>query len=156
MNIYDSLSSPGCALNEQIARQIFETLPEQGPVMAIMTRDGHCWPSDSERFSQLNMSEAFLEQLRIKIDDGEEPVITQAHDASIIGAQLATDRTNCGYVVIALHQYSPESTLVNIELIEMLLSQVSLIARLIEKNDRLYELQMKQTSMYRQGREASN
>jgi hypothetical protein len=60
MDIYDSLFSPGCALNEQIARQIFDILPEQGPIMVIMDRDGNCWPSDSEKFSTLNISESFL------------------------------------------------------------------------------------------------
>ena len=50
MDMYDSLFSPGCALNEQIARQIFDILPERGLVMMIMDRDGNCWPSDSENF----------------------------------------------------------------------------------------------------------
>jgi hypothetical protein len=46
---------------------------------------------------------------------------------------LATDRTNCGYLVIALPRYGPESTLTNIDLVEALLSQITLIARLVEK-----------------------
>jgi len=36
MDIHESLSSRGFVLNEQIARQIFEVLPEQGPIMLIM------------------------------------------------------------------------------------------------------------------------
>ena len=156
MDVYDSLSSPGCVLNEQIARQIFDILPEQGPVMVIMDRDRNCWPSDSERFSSLGISEPFLRQLCAQIDDGDEPVVTQANDCSIVAAQLATERTNCGYVIIALPQYSPESTLINIDLIEMLLNQIGLIAKLIEKNNLLYELQMKHFSEYSQSETASN
>jgi Trk K+ transport system NAD-binding subunit len=150
MDMYDSLFSPGHLLNEQIARQVFDVLPEQGPVMVIIDREGNCWPSDSERFSEMNISESFLEELCAKIDDGAEPVVTQVNDCSIIAAQLTTEQTNCGYVIIALPQYSPESTLANIDLIEILLSQVSLIARLIEKNGLLYELQMKHFSGYEQ------
>lgn len=156
MDIYDTLFYPGCALNEQIARQIFSILPEQGPIMVIMDRQGNCWPSNPEKFSQLNIPQSFLRELCEKIDDGAEPVVTQANDCSIIAAQLATERTNCGYVVIALLQYSPESALVNIDLIEMVISQISLIADLIEKNNLLHELQMKHYSVYGYGEISSN
>lgn len=150
MAMYDSLFSPGSVLNEQIARQIFDILPEGGPVMVITDKDGNFWPSDSERFSKLNISESFLKEIRTKIDDGAEPVITQVDDCSIIATQLATEQTNCGYVIVALPQYGPESTLINTDLIEILLNQINLIAKLIEKNNLLYELQMKQFSVYGQ------
>jgi hypothetical protein len=156
MDMYDSLFSQNCVLNEQVARQIFDILPEQGPVMVIMDRDGNHWPSDSEKFSKLNIDESFLGELRAKIDDGVEPLVTQVNDFSIVAAQLATEQTNCGYVIIALPQYSPESTLINIDLVEILLNQVSLIAKLIEKNTLLYELQVKQFSVYRQDAGVSN
>jgi len=156
MDMYDSLFSPSGVLNEQIARQIFDILPEQGPIIVIMDRDGNCWPSDSEEFFKLNIGESLLRELCDKIDDGAEPIVTQANDFSIIAKQLATERTNCGYVIIALPQYSPESTLINIDLIEILLNQIGLIARLIEKNNLLYELQMKQFNLYSQGEIASN
>ena len=146
MDIYDSLFPASCVLNEQIARQIFDILPERGPIIMIMDRNSNCWPSDSEEFAKLNVSESFLKELCAKVDDGAEPVITQVNDCSIVAAQLATEQTNCGYVIVALPQYSPESTLVNIDLIEILLNQIGLIARLIEKNNLLYELQMKHHS----------
>jgi hypothetical protein len=156
MDIYDSLFSPGGVLNEQIAQEIFNVLPERGPIVIIMDRDGNHRASHSEDFSKLNVEESFLRELCDKIDDGAEPVVTQVNDFSIIAAQLATERTNCGYVIIALPQYSPESTLVNIDLIETLLNQIGLIAKLIEKNNLLNELQMKQCSMYGQSQIASN
>ncbi|MFH1718834.1 MAG: hypothetical protein ABIF19_15875 [Planctomycetota bacterium] len=144
MNVYEPVSSRNFMLNEQIARQVFEVLPEQGPLMLIMDRDGNSWPSDSAELAKLDISESFLKELCAKIDDGAEPVVTQVNDCSIIAAQLATDQSNCGYVIIALPQYSPESTLININLIEIVLNQLSLIARLIEKSNLLYEVQMKQ------------
>jgi hypothetical protein len=150
MDMYESLFSQECVLNEQIARQVFEILPEGGPVVLIFDRDGHCWPSDSERFSKLKMGQSFLRRLQTKIDDGAEPVVTTVDDCSIIAAQLATERTNCGYVLIVLPQYSPESTLANIGLIEIVLNQMELIAKLIEKNSQLYELQMKHFNSYGQ------
>jgi hypothetical protein len=143
-------------LNEQIARQVFEVLPEQGPILLITDNDGHCWPSDSDEYAKLNISEQFLKELCAKIDDGAEPVVTQINDCSIVAVQLATERSNCGYMIIALPRYSPESTLINIDLIEMLLSQFSLIARLIEKNNLLHEVQMKRYRMCSQSEIASN
>jgi len=148
MDIHNSLLSPVAALNEQIARQIFDLLPERGPVMIIMDREGSFWPSDSEQFSKLNISKEFLKELCDKVDDGAEPIVTQVNDCSVVAAQLATEQTNCGYVLLAMQQYSPESTLANIDLVEIVLHQVSLIAKLIEKNNLLYELQMKQFSVY--------
>ena len=143
MDIYESLCSPDFVLTEQIARQIFEVLPERGPIVVIIDREGNSRPSDPEEFAKLNISESFLKELCAKIDDGAEPVVTGADECSVIAAQLATEHSNCGYVIIALPQYSPESTLINIDLIETLLNQVSLIAKLIEKNNLLYEVQMK-------------
>ena len=104
----------------------------------------------------MNISHSHLRDICARIDDGIEPVISAEDQVSIVGAQLATDKTKCGYVFIVLEHYSPESTLANIDLIEILLNQVRLIARLIEKNNLLYELQMKQLSEYRSCETAGN
>lgn len=156
MNIYESLSSPSFMLNEQVARQVFEVLPERGPLVLIMDRRGNSWPSDSEEFAKLNISESFLKELCAKIDDGAEPVLTQVNDCSIIATELMTNQSDCGYAMIALPNYSPESTLVNIDLIEMVLNQFSLIVKLIEKNNLLYEVQMKHYRVCGQGTIALN
>lgn len=156
MDIYDSLFSPGYVLNEQIAREVFDILPDEGPVLVIMDIDGNCWPNDCEKFSSLNIGEPALREVCTKIDDGAEPVVTQLNDCSVIATQLATEKTNCGYVIIILPQYSPESSLVNIDLIEILLNQIGLIAKLIEKNNLLYELQARQFSLCARSEVASN
>jgi len=156
MDMYDLLFSQSCALNEEVAQQISEIAPERGPVIVLIDKEGTCRPSNFEEFSKLNISESLLRELCGKIDDGAEPVVTQVHDFSIIATQLATERTNCGYVIIVLPQYSPEATLINIDLIEMLLNQISLIAELVEKNNFLYGLQMKRPSVYSQSETASN
>ncbi len=136
----DSILHPSSFLSEQAARHIFEIMPESGAVMVILDKEGNCWPSDSEKFSGLLLDQSILRQICQKIDDGQEPVISQHQDCSIVGAQLATSKINCGYVIIALPQYSPESALINLEIIEILLNQVNLIAKLLEKNNMLYEL----------------
>ena len=156
MDMYEPLTSERCDLNGQIVGELKEIMPEQGPIVAILDRQGSCWSNDRDRFSALRISETFLKELCAKIDDGAEPVVTQSDDFSIIGSQLATERTNCGYVLIALPQYSPESTLINIDLIEMLLNQIGLIAKLIEKSNHLRECSVKPYSAYVQSGIASN
>ena len=156
MDIYDSLFSPGSLLNEQVARQLFECLPEKGPVLIIMDMDGNFWPSDSARFAELEINELFLKEMSSKIDDGDEPLMTQGEDCSIVAAQLSTSRTNCGYIFIALPKYSPEATLANVDLIEMVLNQIGLITKLVEKNNLLYELQMRHHSLYEQNEFSCN
>jgi len=156
MDIGDWLFSPNCALDEQIAKQIFDILPERGPIMVIMDREGHRWVSDPEKFSKLSVRDSFWSKLCAEIDDGAEPVITQVDDCGIVAAELATEQTKCGYVVIVLPQYSPESTLINVDLIETILNQACLIAKLIEKNNLLCELQRKQLSSYTRKEASSN
>ena len=144
MDMFGSSYSPSCVLNEQIARQVFDLLPEDGPMMIIISKQGNCWPSDAEGFAKLGISDGYLKELCAKVDDGEEPIITQVNDFSIVATALATELNDCGYIMIVLPHYSPESTMANIGLIEILLSQVGLIAHLIEQSNMLYERQMKQ------------
>jgi len=148
MDTFGSSFSQSFVLNEQVARQIFEIMPEQGLIMVIMDLDGNCWPSDSQKFSELSISEVLLKDLCEKIDDGDEPIITQVNNYSVVATQLATERTNCGYVLIAIPHCSPESTLINIDLLDLLLDQISLIAKLVEKNNLLYESQMRNPNLY--------
>ena len=143
MDIYSSMFSQTFVFNEQIASQIFETIPENGPIVLIVDPEGNMWPSDSEQFHNLNISESFLKELCRKIDDGFEPVIAQENECCLVASQLVTARKNCGYIIIALPQDSPEAILANINLIEMLINQFSLIAKLIEKNNHFYEVQAK-------------
>jgi len=135
MDICQSQFLQVSALNEQVAGEIFDILPEDGPIVMIIGRDGSRWLSNSEKLSELDISESFLKGVCAKIDDGAEPVIARLNDFGVVAVQLATEQINYGYVIVALPQYSPESVLINIGLIEMLLNQIGLIFRLVEQND---------------------
>ena len=156
MDTYESHLSRSSELNEQIAREIFDILPDDAPVVIIIGRDGNRWFSNSAKFSNLDISESFLKEVCVKIDDGAEPVITQMNEIGVVAAQLAMEETHCGYVVMALPQYNIESTMINFGLIEMVLNQIGLIAKLIEKNEQASELQIKQLGMYNQSNIASS
>jgi len=156
MDTCDATFSATHLLNEQIARQVFDILPERGPILVIMDRDGSTWPSHPEEFAKLSLSETLLKDLRAKVDDGAEPVITQVGDVSVTVAQLSTDRTKCGHVAIVLPRHSPESTLGNIDLVEAMLSQIGLIARLIEKSSMLTKSHVNHYAAYSTSGATSN
>jgi len=143
MDTYDTMFSASYVLNEQIARQVFEVLPEQGPIVAIMDRDGNCWPNNSEEFTRLSLNEPPLADFRAQVDDGVEPVIAQVEDVNVVVAQLATEQTNCGYVVVALPRRNAKLTAAEVDLVEALISQISLVARLVEKNGQLTQARAK-------------
>lgn len=144
MDMFGSSYSQSCVLNEQIARQVFDLLPEEGPMMVIISKEGNCWPSNAEGFTKLGITDGYIKELCAKINDGEEPIIANVNDFSLVITGLATERSDCGYIMIVLPHYSPESTMANIGLVEILLSQVGLIAHLIEQSNLLYERQIKQ------------
>ena len=143
MNVYKTLFSPGSMLSDQITGHIFEVLPDGGPLIVIMNTEGRIRPSDPDEFAKLNISKSFLEEVCDTINDGVEPVITSSNDCGIVAGQLATEKSNYGYVFVVLPQGNPKLTLLNIDLVEMLLNQIGLIASLVEKNNLHYEVQMK-------------
>ena len=156
MDICKSPFSPDLMLTEEIARQVFEVLPESGPLVAIMDTDGNVQTSNPEEFSKLNISESFLREICVSIDDGEEPVITSSNNCIFVAEQLASENSNCGYVFVILPEYDSETILSNIDLIEALLNQIGLIGYFIEKNKLHYEVQMEHYRLYSQSEAVLN
>jgi hypothetical protein len=146
MNIYNSLFSHNTILSEQVARQVFEIVADEGPLVLIIDANGNCLPSSSEKFEQLHLTSQWLENFCSKIGDGVEPVISHINNHSIVGAQLATDSSKYGHILMAVEEQGPEAMLAKIELVEMILNQFNLIAKLTEKCNMLYESQAKQYS----------
>jgi len=142
MDTCDTAFSAALTLNEQTARQLFETLPEEGVLVAIMDHDGTRWLSDSEAFDGLGLDEASIAELRVRVDDGVEPVVARLGDASIAMAQLTTERTNCGYAMVVLPRGTGKPGVSDVSLLEAYLGQIMLIAKLTEKNRQLMKTRM--------------
>jgi hypothetical protein len=151
MDICNAKSPMGDVLSEQVARQVFESLPEQGVVVAIIGPDGTCRQSNSEEFARLGLDKTVIADLRARVDDGAEPVSARLGEASIAMVQLAGERSNLGYVIVAVPRCAAKSVAPDITLLEALLGQISLVARLVERNGSLAEAQ----AGYIKGLEAS-
>jgi hypothetical protein len=148
MDAYDAMFSATYVLNERIAQQVFEVMPEGGPLLALVDGSGHYWASDSEAFMQLNLVETLLDDLRAQVDDGLDPATVQVGDMSVMVTQLHTERTNCGYLVLAVPRYDADMTQTSLDLIDVLLSQILLVANLIERCGLLSDTQAKCYSAY--------
>lgn len=143
MDACDAMFSATYVLNEQIARAVFEMLPESGPMLAIMDGAGHCWVSDAEAFARINLAEPLLDDLRAQVDDGVEPVTVRIGDARVTVTQLATEQTHCGYVVLVTPGSSAGAAPTEYDLVEALLGQISLVASLIEARCLLSDTQVR-------------
>jgi len=146
MSIYESLFSSPMLLNEQIAREVFATMPDGELLVVICDEKGNYWASDQSRFSKLFSDRQELERICTTIMDGCDPVIHDLDNCTIVATQLDAERTNCGCLFLVLPAYTRQSTLANMEVIELLLSQLNLVARLIEKNNQLHQMQLKYLS----------
>jgi hypothetical protein len=142
MDICHAKFSAGNVLSEQVARQVFESLPEQGVIAAIVGPDGSCWQSDSEEFTRLGLNETTMAELRARVDDGVEPVTARVGDASIAMAPLTGEHANLGYAIVAVAHSAAKSLASDAALLEALLGQISLVAKLIEKNGLLVAAQV--------------
>ena len=77
------------------------------------------------------------------IDDGADPVIGDINGTTVVASELATKNGHCGYIVFALDGYTHQSTVENIDLIDTILSMMSVVAGLIEKTNKMQAVQMK-------------
>ena len=146
MNIYDSLFSSEHMLIEQFAREVFPTACEDGPYIVILDSESQHWTSDPDAFKTHFSDVKPLSAACSQINDGQDPIICEGPDCVYVGTQLSTERQNCGCVFLVLPGYTRQTTVANMALIEMLLSQMSLAASLIEKNNQLHHSQLKNLS----------
>jgi hypothetical protein len=135
MDTFDTMFSTQCTLHEQLAREVFDRLPEAGLLVAILDRAGNCWASDSEAFGKLGLTEELLTDVRSRVDDGVDPVTVQIAETLLTVTQLAAEQANCGYVMVALPQAAVTTS--SIDLVEALLGQIGVVARLLERNEGL-------------------
>jgi len=142
MDTGNTTFSAGHTLTEQTARQIFDSLPEEGVIVVVMDRDGTRWTSDSEAFARLGLDDALLAEFRARVDDGVEPVVARLGDTSITMAQLSTEHTNCGYVMVVLSRNPGKPVVSDINLLEAYIGQIALVARLTEKSGQLMKTRM--------------
>ena len=146
MDMFDSLFSFSSMLNEQVSKELCGIYADQSTVFVILDDEGNHWTSDEDTYSRIFSEQPVIDDLRTKIADGYEPVVSQIDDSCIVASQLGTDDVHCGYIFMILPGYTADTTLANMDMIELMINQVLLIAGLIDKNNKLHHLYLKQQS----------
>ncbi len=148
MDVYDTMVTADQTLIEQIVAEVFDTLSESGPILNVMDRHGRCWSSHPNKLETLGLDQDLLGDLWAKVDDGAEPAVAHIGDTTVVGAQLATERTHYGYLLLAVSRGNAEWTPINFDLVEALFGQITLVFRLIEDKRHLDDTYAKSISIY--------
>lgn len=145
-SIYESLFSSGRLFSEQLARMMLSEVPEDGPWLILAGPDRNLWASDPARLSSCFPDENILLSFCDRIDDGQDPILTPIENGCLLGTELYTERINAGYLFVVLPGYTLQTAQTNMDLMELLVSQIRLICVLIEKNNQLHHLQLNHMS----------
>lgn len=136
--LYKSLLSGANMLTEQLKGHLFEMTELEGPVLILVDEQYRHCANHPSRVSFLSETPETLSTICRQIDDGYEPCTFEIEGGCVVGAQLATETTHCGYFLIFLPGYRSQAVQANMDLFELLLAQTQLICQLIEKNNRLH------------------
>jgi hypothetical protein len=127
--LYKSLLSGADTLTEQLKGHLFGMTELEGPVLILVDE-------------QHQESPEILQAICGQIDDGDDPCVYDVDGGCLVGTQLATEKTPCGYFLVFLPGYRSQMVQANMDLFELLLGQTQLICHLIEKNNQLHHLQL--------------
>ena len=140
--LYKSLFSGNEMLSEQLVRQLFELSVPDGPVMIYANDKREHQATDSVRAGFLHEEPERLGAICDQIDDGDGPCLCVLEGGCVVGTQLATERTHCGYFLLYLPEYAGQTAQANMDILELVLGQAQLVCELIEKNNQLHHLQL--------------
>lgn len=141
--IYKGLFDSSELLIDQIRGQLFSLVGSEGPALVVVDTDRRLKTSHPGRMGfLLGDNERLLDEMCSRLDDGEDPLVIKVKGGCLAACQLATERTHCGYLLVFLEDYTPETAGANMRLIELILSQAQLICELVEKNNQLHHLRL--------------
>ncbi len=140
--IYKSLFSGSDLLSEQFVRQMFELSGPEGTVMIFVDENQHYQANYPSHAPFLHEESDRLLAICNQIDDGDDPCVCVVEGGCVVGTQLTTEKTHCGYFLVFLPGYTSQTVQVNMDIIELLLAQAQLICQLIEKNNQLHHMRL--------------
>lgn len=145
--IYKSLLSDADTVIEQLKGHLFGMTELEGPVIALVNNEGELCANHPSRIAFLKKEDPeALSAICRQIDDGYDPCVYAVEGGCIIGTQLITESTDCVRFLLFLPGYLNETVQANMDLFELLLSQVQLICQLIEKNNRMHHRELSDLS----------
>lgn len=145
-DLYKSLFSNPQMPIEQFKREVFTLTEPEGPVLIFVDNRYQACANHPGRAAFLHDTPEILKTLCNQIDDGCDPCVFPIQGGCIVGTQLTTEQSHCGYFLVFLPGYTSQTLQSNLDLAELLLAQAQLIFQLIEKNNQLHCLQLSHLS----------
>lgn len=141
--IYKELFDSSHLLTEQIRGHLFSLVGPDGPVLVVVDTERRLQTTHPSKVGFLLGENArALDEMCSRLDDGEDPLVIKVKGGCVAATQLATERVHCGYLLIFLEGYTPETVSANMHLVELILTQAELICELVEKNNQLHRLRL--------------
>jgi hypothetical protein len=142
-SIYKDMFGSSHLLAEQIRGHLFNLIGPEGLMLVIIDTDRRLQSSHPGRVGfLLGENERLVEEICNRLDDGEDPLVIKVKGGCVAACQLGTERVHCGYLLVYLEGYAPETVGANMSLVEMILAQAQLVCELVEKNNQLHHLKL--------------
>ena len=140
--LYKSLISGTETLMAQLQGHLFGMTEPEGPVLILVDHQRQYRLNHPGRAGFLQDDPDILSSLCEQIDDGYDPCVYAVEGGVVIGTQLATETTDCGYLLIFIPGYLTETVQENMDLFEIILAQTQVICHLLEKNNQFHHAQL--------------
>jgi hypothetical protein len=118
----------------QTAQLVFESFENTDITFALVSKQGRCITNRPNIVSEVFSNQKLLDSLCQRIDDGDEPTMAYVGDYLVAGSGLLIDEDNNGFVIMILPGYTPEKASASMDFIEVILSQILLLAREVGRN----------------------
>jgi hypothetical protein len=119
---------------EKIAEQFFPVLDEDGPSVVFFDGNGKYLTSDKEKALFILADTQMIGHICTCLDDGADPVICSVNGCTVAVSHLVTDAAEYGYILLVLPNHTPESAVANSDIIDIVLNQAGLIARMVDSD----------------------
>lgn len=140
--IYKAFLSSSETLSEQFMRELFDLTCPEGPVLVYVDPNNRVTANHPSRIAFLHENPDQITTICRRIDDGDDPCVCKVKDGCVIGTQLETETTHCGYFIVFLPDYTSDFVHTNMDMVELLLSEAQIICRLIDKNNQLHHARL--------------
>jgi hypothetical protein len=121
----------------QIAQAVFDGFDNTDIVVAILNRSGSYVSNRLDIFERVFAEQRLLDELCRRVDDGQEPLISQIDGYLVAACGLSSGFDGIGYAIMLLPGDSFGKSFEHLDFIEIILEQFSLVAGLIEQNQQL-------------------
>jgi hypothetical protein len=121
----------------QIAQVVFDSFANTDIVLAVLNHNGSYVSNRLDVFEQVFAERTLLDGICRRVDDGQEPVLTQISGFLVAATGISSGLDGMGYAVMLLPARSFEGAFEHLDFIEIILEQFSIIGGLIEQNQQL-------------------